>query len=148
VKASITSKLETLSERFEEIAMLLSEIEVINDQNRFRDLSKEYAELRPVVDCFSEYQQNLENKAEAMEMMQDSDPDMKEMATEEFKESKQKIDNLSLQLQKMLLPKDPNDDKNIYLEIRAGTGGDEAAIFSGDFKPSLIISCRSSTVYK
>jgi len=132
VKASITSKLETLSERFEEIAMLLSEIEVINDQNRFRDLSKEYAELRPVVDCFSEYQQNLENKAEAMEMMQDSDPDMKEMATEEFKESKQKIDDLSLQLQKMLLPKDPNDDKNIYLEIRAGTGGDEAAIFSGD----------------
>jgi len=132
MKASIISKLETLSERFEEISMLLSEIEVINDQNRFRDLSKEYAELRPVVDCFSEYQQSQENKEEAMEMMQDSDPDMKEMATEEFKEAKQKIDDLSLQLQKMLLPKDPNDDKNIYLEIRAGTGGDEAAIFSGD----------------
>ena len=132
MKASIISKLETLSERFEEISMLLSEIEVINDQNRFRELSKEYAELKPVVDCFTDYQKSIDSKEEAMEMMQDSDPDIKEMATEEFKESKQKIEGFSLQLQKMLLPKDPNDDNNIYLEVRAGTGGDEAAIFSGD----------------
>lgn len=132
MKASIISKLETLSERFEEIAMLLSEVEVINNQNRFRDLSKEYAELKPVVDCFTDYQQSIEAKEEALEMMSDSDADIKEMATEEFKEAKQKIDDLSLQLQKMLLPKDPNDDRNIYLEVRAGTGGDEAAIFSGD----------------
>ena len=132
MKASIISKLDTLSERFEEISMLLSEVEVINDQNRFRELSKEYAELRPVVDCFSNYKQSIESQEEALEMMSDNDPDIKEMANEEFKEAKQQIDDFSLQLQKMLLPKDPNDDKNIYLEVRAGTGGDEAAIFSGD----------------
>ncbi len=132
MKTSITSKLESLSERFEEISILLSEVEVINDQNRFRELSKEYAELKPVVDCFGNYTHNLESQDEALEMMSDSDPDIREMANEELKEIRQTLDNLSLQLQKMLLPKDPNDDKNIYLEVRAGTGGDEAAIFSGD----------------
>ncbi len=132
MKSSIKEKLETLSERFEEIGILLSEIETINDQNRFRELSKEYSELRPVVDCFSDYQSNIQAKDDALEMMSDSDPDIKEMANEELKQAKTNIDDLALQLQKMLLPKDPNDDKNIYLEIRAGTGGDEASIFSGD----------------
>ncbi|MFK5983878.1 MAG: peptide chain release factor 1 [Pseudomonadota bacterium] len=132
MKSSITTKLETLAERYEEIAILLSDLEVINDQNRFRELSKEYAELRPVVGCFSNYQDTLESKEDALEMMSDSDPEIKEMASEEFKQAKEDLETYSLQLQKMLLPKDPNDDKNIYLEVRAGTGGDEAAIFSGD----------------
>ena len=132
MKPSILSKLETLSERYEEIALLLSQQEVMADQNRFRDLSKEYAELRPVVDCFSQYQEALDTMETATEMLDDSDPEMKSMAEEELRESRQQQEDLSLELQKMLLPRDPNDDNNIYLEIRAGTGGDEAAIFSGD----------------
>ena len=132
MKSSIQNKLETLSERQEEIAVLLSQQEVMADQNKFRDLSKEYAELGPVVDCFKQYQAAAETIDSATEMLNDSDPDIKEMAEEEIKEGKAQQESLSLELQKMLLPKDPNDDKNIYLEIRAGTGGDEAAIFSGD----------------
>jgi peptide chain release factor 1 len=132
MKASIIEKLETLSERYEEIGILLSDIETINDQNKFRELSKEYAELRPVVECFADFQSNMQAKEDALEMMSDTDPDIKEMAGEELKNAKKRIDELALDLQKMLLPKDPNDDKNIYLEVRAGTGGDEAAIFSGD----------------
>jgi len=132
VKDSILSKLETLTERHEEISYLLSDSEVINDQNRFRDLSKEYSDLSPIVECFEQYQTQITTRDDALEMLKDSDPEIKEMADEELKASKAAIEELSLTLQKMLLPKDPNDDKNIYLEIRAGTGGDEAAIFSGD----------------
>jgi len=132
VKPSIKNKLETLSERYEEIAILLSQQEVMADQNKFRDLSKEYAELRPLVECFSLYQEAVENIEVATEMLGDNDPEMKEMAAEEIKAGKEQQETLSLKLQKMLLPKDPNDNNNIYLEIRAGTGGDEAAIFSGD----------------
>jgi peptide chain release factor 1 len=132
VKSSIQNKLETLSERQEEIAILLSQQEVMADQNKFRDLSKEYAELGPVVDCFKQYQEAAETIDSATEMLNDSDPEMKEMAEEEIKEAKALQESLSLELQTMLLPKDPNDDNNIYLEVRAGTGGDEAAIFSGD----------------
>lgn len=132
MKPSIQNKLETLAERHEEIALLLSQQEVMADQNRFRDLSKEYAELGPVVDCFKQYLDASETVDTATEMLNDSDPDIKEMAAEEIKEGKLQQENLSLELQRMLLPKDPNDDNNIYLEVRAGTGGDEAAIFSGD----------------
>ena len=141
MKDSIYAKLENLSERFEEIAILLSDPDVISDQNRFRDLSKEYAELRPVVDCFSAYQLNIENKNDALEMMNDSDPEIKSMAADELEEAKANMESLSLDLQKMLLPKDPNDDNNIYLEIRAGTGGDEAAIFSGDLFKNVLSLC-------
>lgn len=132
MKPSIQNKLETLSERYEEIAILLSQQEVMADQNKFRDLSKEYAELGPLVDCFGQYQEALGTIQCATEMLDDSDFEIKEMAEEELREGKQQEESLSLELQKMLLPKDPNDANNIYLEIRAGTGGDEAAIFSGD----------------
>ena len=132
MKASISNKLEVLSERYEEIALLLSQQEVMADQNQFRDLSKEYAELRPVVECFALYNDTIDTIESASEILSDSDPEMKEMANEEIKEAKQDQERLSLELQKMLLPKDKNDDSNIYLEVRAGTGGDEAAIFSGD----------------
>jgi peptide chain release factor 1 len=132
MKQSIYIKLQTLNERHEEIGYMLGDIEVINDQNRFRQLSQEYSQLEDVVDTFKKYQEAEEALKSAQEMLKDSDPEIREMAQEEFKEAKAMIEKLHLHLQKLLLPTDPNDDKNTYLEIRAGTGGDEAAIFAGD----------------
>lgn len=132
MKDSIKEKLENLVERYDEVGALLGDAEIIADQQRFRDLGKEYAELEPVVQCFQEYRAVLGNIEEARLLMADGDPDMREMAEEELKTSEALQEPLELQLQKLLLPKDPNDTKNVFLEIRAGTGGDEAAIFSGD----------------
>ena len=132
MKASILEKLDRLKERYEEVSAMLSEAEVINNQNRFRDLSKEYAELEPVVVGYKNYLQLLADIAEAKHLIADGDADMKEMAEEELADCQARIEPTQLELQRLLLPKDPNDEKNCYLEIRAGTGGDEAAIFSGD----------------
>ncbi|MBV1914687.1 MAG: peptide chain release factor 1 [Pseudomonadales bacterium] len=132
MKASIYTKLELLKERHEDLAGLLSEPEIINDQNKFRDLSREYTELEPVVKCFAEYEQSDENLTEARLLAKDEDPEMKAMAEEEISEATELQERLTLDLQKLLLPKDPNDSHNTFLEIRAGTGGDEAAIFVGD----------------
>ncbi|MEL0637837.1 MULTISPECIES: peptide chain release factor 1 [Marinomonas] len=132
MKDSIKLKLESLSDRYDELAVQLSEAEVIMDQDLFRSYSKEYAELEPVVKCFNEYQQVADNIEEAELMMTDSDPDIKEMGVEEMKAGQQQQEALQLVLQKLLLPKDPNDSRNVFLEVRAGTGGDEASIFSGD----------------
>ena len=132
MKASIQLKLENLKERHEDLAGLLSEPEIINDQNKFRDHSREYTELEPVVQCFSRYQQSVEDLAEARLLADDDDPEMKQMAEEEISEATAQQETLTLELQKLLLPKDPNDSHNTFLEIRAGTGGDEAAIFVGD----------------
>ncbi len=132
MKESILRKLEILSERHEEVGHLLGDPEVLGDQNKFRDLSKEYSLLEEIVVCFSKYNQVKEDMVNAEEMMNDSDADMREMAGEDFKQSKNQLEPLEVELQKLLLPKDPNDGKNIFLEIRAGTGGDEAALFSGD----------------
>ena len=130
MKPSIITKLETLQERFEEVQALLSDASVISDQERFRALSKEYAQLTDVVNCFSQWKQTQDDIETAKMML--SDPEMGEMAQEELNEAKEKIDQLETQLQLLLLPKDPNDEYNCFLEIRAGTGGDEAAIFAGD----------------
>lgn len=132
MKASILEKLETLCERYDEVSALLSDAEIISDQNKFRDLSKEFAELEPVVKTYGEFQQIQENIDEAKSLLKDGDADMREMAQEELKEGEAQLEEIEVELQKLLLPKDPNDDKNVFLEIRAGTGGDEAAIFSGD----------------
>jgi peptide chain release factor 1 len=132
MKASILEKLDRLKERYEEVSALLSEAEVINNQNKFRDLSKEYAELEPVVQGYNQYQQLLADIEEAKNLLASGDDEMQEMAEEELKDCEARIEPMQLELQKLLLPKDPNDEKNCYLEIRAGTGGDEAAIFSGD----------------
>lgn len=132
MKASILEKLERLKERYEEVSAMLSEADTINNQNKFRDLSKEYAELEPVVQGYQNYLQLLANIEEAKHLLVDGDDDMKEMAEEELKDCEAQLEPMQLELQKLLLPKDPNDEKNCYLEIRAGTGGDEAAIFSGD----------------
>ncbi|NLQ19023.1 peptide chain release factor 1 [Marinomonas sp. M1K-6] len=132
MKESIKLKLESLSDRYDELSALLGIAEVIMDQDLFRAYSKEYAELEPVVNCFNEFQQIDENIAEAELMMTDADPDIKEMGVEEYKAGHAQKEALQLVLQKLLLPKDPNDSRNVFLEVRAGTGGDEASIFSGD----------------
>ncbi len=132
MKDSILRKLETLTERHEEVGHLLGDPDVISDQNKFRELSKEYSQLEEVVSCFAKYNQLIEDMNSAEEMMKDSDPDMREMAEEDLKSCKAELEPTEVELQKLLLPKDPNDDKNIFLEVRAGTGGDEAALFAGD----------------
>ncbi len=132
MKDSILNKLHTLLDRHEEIAGLLAEPDVIGDQNQFRALSQEYSQLEPVVRCFQNYNSANEDLAAAKEMLKDDDADVREMAGEEKNETAEKISSLEKDLQKLLLPKDPHDESNIFLEIRAGTGGDEAAIFAGD----------------
>ena len=130
MKDSIKHKLQKLCERQEELGHLLSDPDIISDQNKFRAFSKEYAQLEPVVTCFGEHQQAEEDIATAEDMLKY--PDLKDMAQEELQAAKAKLDPLYQQLQILLLPSDPNDHANIYMEIRAGTGGDEASIFSGD----------------
>jgi peptide chain release factor 1 len=129
---SLERKLETIVERTQEVSALLSEADVIADGNRFRDLSVEYAQLNPVVQCFADLQRAREEELSAQEMLRDPDPELRGMAAEELEQASARREALELELQKHLLPKDPNDNKNAYLEIRAGTGGDEAAIFAGD----------------
>ena len=130
MKASILSKLDTLSDRQEEVAGLLADPEVMSDQNQFRQLSMEYSQLEPVVIEYKNYRQAMDDIETAEEML--SDPELKEMAQEELSSTKKSLAELELKLQKLLLPTDPHDQSNIFLEIRAGTGGDEAAIFAGD----------------
>lgn len=132
MKASILAKLDLLADRYEEVSALMSDAEVITDQDKFRSLSKEYAELEPVVQTYQMFQQTANDIDDAKMLLKDSDPDMRAMAGEEVSSGELALVNLETDLQRLLLPKDPNDDKNVFLEIRAGTGGDEAAIFSGD----------------
>jgi peptide chain release factor 1 len=132
MKESVLHKLESLIERFDEVQALLSEPDVINDQNKFRGLSKEYAQLEELVKCFREYRQAQQELENAREMQQESDAEIREMAEEEAKRAKETLSTLESELQILLLPKDPKDDLNCFIEIRAGAGGDEAAIFAGD----------------
>lgn len=130
MKPSIVAKLEALLERHEEVQAMLGEPSVIADQERFRALSKEYAQLTDVVKCFRDWQQAQEDLSTAEELL--DDPEMRDMAQDELNAAKNSIEQLEQELQVLLLPKDPNDERNCYLEIRAGAGGDEAAIFAGD----------------
>lgn len=132
MKPSIRSKLEKLSERLEELNALLSQPEIINDQTRFRTLSKEYAELTPVVKCFKSYQQVLVEISSIQGMLKDEDQELRDLARDELARAEQRQNDFEHELQQLLLPADPNDNRNIFLEVRAGTGGDEAAIFAGD----------------
>ncbi len=132
MKDSIRNKLETLKDRFDELQALLSDAEIITDQNQFRELSKEYAEIEPVVNSYNKFLLVGENLNEAKEMRKDSDTEIRAMAEEEISASETELEKLERDLQKLLLPKDSKDSCNVFLEIRAGTGGDEAAIFSGD----------------
>ncbi|MFN4236232.1 MULTISPECIES: peptide chain release factor 1 [Vogesella] len=130
MKPSIAAKLAQLVERLEEVTHLLATENATADMDAFRKLTREHAELTPVVETFNAYRQCEADIATASELL--DDPDMKAFAQEEIAEARERIEALDIELQKLLLPKDPNDDKNILLEIRAGTGGDEAALFAGD----------------
>ncbi len=129
---SVYQKLEILVERFEEVQALLSDPETISNQEKFQALSKEFSQLEVVTSAFHAYQEAEDDFATAEEMLKDDDPDMREMAQEEFKAAKKAVENMTDELQILLLPRDPKDDNNCFLEIRAGAGGDEAAIFVGD----------------
>jgi peptide chain release factor 1 len=132
MKDSIRRKLEKLDERFEEISRLLSDPGVIARQNQFRELSMEYAKLGPLIDRYRRFIGLEGDAAIAQEMAADKDPDTQTMGAEEIKALAPRILAEELELQRLLVPKDPHDDSNIFLEVRAGTGGDEAAIFAGD----------------
>jgi peptide chain release factor 1 len=132
VKASIRQKLDHLSQRFEEITALLAEPDTQNDQDRFRALSREYAQLNPVVTAYRGYLETLEAAAFAESLAGDPDADVRAMAKDELADAEAKQAKLEEDLQILLLPRDPNDERNIFLEVRAGTGGAEAALFAGD----------------
>lgn len=130
MKASIQHKLEALIDRFEEITALLADADIQNDQNKFRSLGQEYSQLEPVVDKYREFQQLQEEISESREML--DDPEMADLARESINEAQSSMETLEPELQTLLLPRDPNDQKNIFLEVRAGTGGAEAALFAAD----------------
>ncbi|MGD2167669.1 MAG: peptide chain release factor 1 [Gammaproteobacteria bacterium] len=132
MKPSIRNKLGVISDRYEEIAHLLAEPETMADTDRFRDLSREYSRLEPIVVDYKSYEALLEDAAAADELMQSDDADLRALGEEENAAVSERLEQLEHQLLLHLIPRDPNDDANLFLEIRAGTGGDEAALFSGD----------------
>lgn len=132
MKDSIRHKLETTRDRFQEIEGLMADPEVIGNQNRFRELSREYARLEPVIGLFRRYEALNKDIAAATEMAGDTDAEIRRMGEDEFAALDDSRETLEHELQKALVPPDPHDDSNVFLEIRAGTGGDEAAIFAGD----------------
>ncbi|MBT6273188.1 MAG: peptide chain release factor 1 [Chromatiales bacterium] len=132
MNSTLLARLGALEERHEEVGRLLGDREVLSDQNRFRALSQEHHELTPVVDCFGEYNQLVEDIDAAREMLADNDDSIVALAREEIVDAEARQAELSDQLRDLLIPRDPADRSNVFLEIRAGTGGDEAAIFAGD----------------
>ncbi|WP_205341556.1 peptide chain release factor 1 [Denitrificimonas caeni] len=132
MKASLVNRLDRLQERYEELTALLGDAQVISDQNKYRAYSKEYAEVEPVVVVFQTWRKTRSDLEEAQALLKDADLDVREMAVEEVAECRASLLTIEADLQRLMLPKDPNDSRNIFLEVRAGTGGDEAAIFAGD----------------
>jgi len=132
MKASIRNKLENLAERFEEVGILLSDSETLGNSDKYRQLSIEYAELKELAEGFQAYKNAQNSVKQAEEMLNEPDEEMRALAAEEIDIAKAKVLELEEALQILLLPKDPDDNHNTFLEIRAGTGGDEAAIFAGD----------------
>ncbi|QDD11407.1 peptide chain release factor 1 [Candidatus Methylopumilus planktonicus] len=130
MKPSMQKKLAGLSDRIQELNTLLSTETITNDMDQYRKITKEHSDITPIVDEYHAYKKNEANLNEAQSML--SDPEMKEFAQEEIEQCKLKLVTIEDNLQKLLLPKDPSDEKNIFLEIRAGTGGDESALFAGD----------------
>lgn len=132
MKKSFYEKLQSLSYRLTELGGLLSDPSVMSNQNRFRELSKEYAEIEPIVKCFNTYTNNEESLKQAQSLLEENDAEIKALATEEIKSLDAEQQTLEQTLKTLLLPTDPNDERNVFLEVRAGTGGNEAAIFAGD----------------
>lgn len=132
MKPSLARKLEQMLEHFQEVGQLLTEASVIANHEQFKSLSKEYAQLEPIATCYNEYLLAEANLSSLQELIDQDDAEMAAMALEEIDVAKANLQKLDEDLQWHLIPKDPDDERNIYLEIRAGTGGDEAAIFAGD----------------
>lgn len=130
LKPSMLAKLDQLSERLTELNALLTQEDATANMDHYRKMTREHAELGPLVELYAHYTQAGNDIRDAQEML--SDPEMKEFAQEEITAAKARMEQLEIDLQTMLLPKDPNDERNIFLEIRAGTGGDESALFAGD----------------
>src|SRR3989338_5524389 len=132
IKPTLLTKLEHLNERYEELGHLLNTPEIINDSNKFRDYSKEYAQLENVSHAYRDYQQCVKNLTQAEQMLaHEADPELKNLAEEEMLALKMQREALEQALQHHLIPQDPNDNSNVFLEIRAAAGGDESAIFGG-----------------
>lgn len=132
MKASLLHKLATLADRYEELSALLSDASIINNQTQFRELSKEYAELGDIVACYQRYQDTLQTITQSQALLKDADPELSALASDELNSAEEQKTVLEQQLQLLLLPRDPNDQRNVFLEIRAAAGGDESAIFAGD----------------
>jgi peptide chain release factor 1 len=130
MKESLIKKLDILRERRDELDALLASPEMIGSQDKFRGLSRERAEIDPVVECYREYQKVGQDLVHAEAMLREEDPEMRAMANDELGLAKQKLEILAARINQLLLPKDPADDANIFLEVRAGTGGDEAGLFA------------------
>ena len=130
MKASLVAKLSQLSERLEELDRELSHEDAVSDLDNYRKLSREHADITPVVALYRQYRQAEEDASTAQSML--ADPEMRELAEAEIEQAKEKLGSIEAELQTALLPKDPNDERNIFLEVRAGTGGDESALFAGD----------------
>ena len=129
---SIKTRLTEIKDNFSDIQTKLSMPDVINDQKQYASLSKEYSNLKPIVEKFEEYIQCESNISSAEEVLNESDIDLAELAKEEIKENNKRISEIEIELKNLLIPVDENDDKNVFVEVRAGTGGDEAALFVGD----------------
>jgi peptide chain release factor 1 len=134
VKASLRSKLDSLVDRHREVMALLADPDVIGAPDRFRDLSREYAQLEPLIRCFGDYRASEEAISGAEAMLRDDDPELRELAAEELATARARHADLEQELQLLLLPSDPDDGRNVFLEIRAGTGGAEAALFAADLQ--------------
>ena len=130
MKPSMITKLANLSELLDEVNRLLSSEDATANMDSYRKLTREHAEITPIVEQYRAFEQTESDIAEAQKML--SDPEMKEFAQEEIDAGKARLETIEAELQKLLLPKDPNDEKNIFLEIRAGTGGDESSLFAAD----------------
>lgn len=132
MKSSLLQKLEQMVERREEVARELADPVIIGDNDRFRRLSQEYAQLGPLTEAFGAYRAAVQEVADLEQMRSEPDPELRAMADAEWPAARARIDTLEAELKTFLVPRDPLDDSNVFLEIRAGTGGDEAAIFGGD----------------
>ncbi len=132
MQASLKQKLLSLAVRYKEVGGLLSDSAVINDQSRYRELSKEYAQLEPLAQCFAAYGKNIDAIASSEALLKEADEELTLLIEEELLELSQQKVELEQNLKTLLLPKDPNDGRDVFVEVRAGTGGDEAAIFAGD----------------
>ena len=129
---SILSKLSEVSERYVEIENLLSQPDITSNQENYIKLSKEYSDLSPIVKAFKDYLQSESSLDEAKQLVKDGDPEIREMAEIEIEDLTASIQALEIEIKRLLLPKDPDDSKDVFLEVRAGAGGDEAALFAGD----------------